>query len=157
VATTGRGSDMPELADCYVLVKSPSKKRVEEFLAHFMPRRWPLADEYEMPQYSDKPEEVFRTSGEALSYLEEHPNQGHALYWQNQDSEEPRCGMIFPTTDGQMIYGLSCRADDEGTPGRILDAMKHFLQADIGYIAFEEPPPETTQEFMDRVNSTKNR
>jgi hypothetical protein len=147
---------VPGFADCYVLVKSRSKQLADEFLAHFLPHHRELADEYEMPQYSDKPEQVFRTAGEALSYLEEHPNQGHALYWENQGCGEARFGMIFPTSDGHMIYGLACQGEDEQIANTILEALKQFFNTDTGYITFEEPPPGTTQEFMDKVESLSN-
>lgn len=70
---------MPGYADCYVLVKARSKKFVEEFLAHFLSNHRPLADEYEMPQFSEKPDQVFQADGDALSYLEEHPNPDYSL------------------------------------------------------------------------------
>src|SRR4051812_26434448 len=118
---------MPGLADCYVLVNSRSKKLVEEFLAHFMPQHRELADEYEIPQSSEKPIQVFRTAGDALSYLENHQDEGHALYWENQACGEARFGMVFPTPDGQMICGLSCHSEEGRIADGLFNAMKHFL------------------------------
>jgi hypothetical protein len=139
---------MPPLADCYVLVNARSKSLVDEFLAHFLPCHRPSADEYEMPQYSDNPEQVFHAADEALSYLEEHPNEAHALYLANEASGEPCRGMVFPTLDGQMIFGLSYDCSNEVVLDRFLERMKSFLKSSIGYICFEEPPPRTAEEFV---------
>jgi hypothetical protein len=147
-------NDVPPLADCYVLVDSRSKKLVGEFLSHFLPSRRSCADEFEMPQFSDNPEVVFRTEDEALSYLEEHPNETHALYWANEMSVEPRYGMVFPTNDGQIIFGLSCDDQDLLIPGQFLERMKTFLKSSKVYIAFEEPPPNSADEFMTVMKSS---
>ena len=144
---------MPPLADCYVLVNSRSKRRVEEFLTHFLPRHRSSADEFEIPQYSDRPDRVFHSAADALSYLEENPNEAHALYWANEDKTDPRHGMVFPTIDGQMIFGLSCDCEDERLPGQVLERMKAFLKSPNGYILFEEPPPRSAEEFVSVVKS----
>jgi hypothetical protein len=145
--------NVPPFADCYVLVNSRSKKLVQEFLAHFLPKRRAWADEYEVPQYSDKPEQVFRTTEDALAYLEEHPHEHHGLYWANEGRGDTRRGMVFPTSDGEMIYGLSCDAKDPKIADKLLDAMKLFLKSEIGCIAIEEPPPESAQGFKELVES----
>ena len=144
---------MPAFADCYVLVGSRSKTLVEDFLAHFLPHHIASADEYQVPQYSDKPEHVFPTACDVLSYLERHASEAHALYWANEDPGNVRFGLVFPTSDGQMIFGISCDSDNEKVANKLLHSMKQFFKTEFGYITGEEPPPETAQEFMEIVES----
>lgn len=124
-----------------------------EFLSHFLPHHRPSAVEYEMPQYSEHPDQVFATIDDALLYLETNSTEAHSLYWENVGFGDARFGMVFPTSDGQFIYGLSCDCEDEKVADSLLDEMKQFMKTDIGYIAFEEPPPRTAQEFMEIVKS----
>jgi hypothetical protein len=152
-----RENAVPPFADCYVLVNSRSKSRVEEFLVHFLPERRSSADEFEIPQYSDAPDRVFHSAEEALSYLEKSPSEGHALYWANKSSGEPRRAMVFPTVDGQMIFGISCDSHAEGKADKMLEKMKELLRSSCGYIAYEEPPPRSAEEFISIVNSLKTK
>jgi tetratricopeptide (TPR) repeat protein len=149
---------MPVLVDCYVLVNFRSKILVDSFLSHFLPHHKRLsqvgkrcAADYEVPQYSPLSNRVFKSAAELFSHLEEHPNEGDALYWENEESGEPRMGMVFPTIDGQLVFGLSCNYEDDGLPNRLLERMKTFLNSSNGYVTYEESPPRTAQDFISNV------
>ena len=45
--------------------------------------------------------------------------------------------MVFPTSDGQMVYGLSVVRNER----RFLADLMTFLNSAKGYIDFEKPPP----------------
>jgi hypothetical protein len=144
---------MPPLADCYVLVDSRRRRLVEDFLDHFLSRRQSCASAFEFPQYSESPAHIFLTATEALSFIEAHPEEGHALYWANEDNDEPPFVMVFPTVDGQMIFGLSCDWEDATVADSLLERMKRFLGVQSGYITFEKPPPGTAKEFREIAES----
>jgi len=136
--------------DCYVLVGSRSPELVNRFLDHFVPQRQETADEYEVPQHSAKPEMVFRTAAALLQYLSDHPEHHHAVYWHALGKGDPTRAMVFPTSDGATIVGLSCRSDAE-TAERLLAEMKSFLHTDIGSFWFETPAPTSSKEFIRRA------
>lgn len=55
---------MGYLADIYVIKKTRSKKLADDFLNHFLPNRKESADEYFIPEYSDKPTYEFDNASE---------------------------------------------------------------------------------------------
>lgn len=127
---------MSGLFDIYVLGPDRSKESVERFLNHFMPSRSEAADDYAVPLNSDHPTRKFENADDLLAYLEAHPGIPHAIYWTSDARGDPRCAMVFPTSDGSMIYGLSVERDQE----QFLTTLKEFLSAAEGYISFEAPP-----------------
>lgn len=134
-------------ADIYVIKKSRSKKLGEDFLNHFLPNREESAFEYEIPQYSDDPKILFNKAYDLMEYLEKNISDNHTIYWRNLDSNNTnRHGMIFYTTDGYMIFGISVDVDPENE-AECLSEMKDFLQSDGGYITYECPPETTFEEF----------
>ena len=57
-------------ADIYLVKNSRSKDLVISFLNHFLPQREESADEYLIPQYSDKPKFEFSELDELMDFLE---------------------------------------------------------------------------------------
>lgn len=144
-------------ADIYVIKKSRSKKLGEDFLNHFLPNREESASEYELPQYSDDPKILFNKAYDLMEYLEKNNNDNHTIYWRNLDSNNPnRHGMIFYTTDGYMIFGISVDADPENE-AECLSEMKDFLKSDRGYITYECPPETTFEEFEKKIITHHNK
>jgi hypothetical protein len=133
--------------DVYVLSHDRSRESVLGFLDRFLPRRSQSADDYVVPNNSDQPEFCFDNAVELLAHLETHPRESHAIYWLSTAPDDPRCAMVFPTSDGQMVYGLSVERNEP----RFLADLMTFLNSAYGYIDFETPPPDTAAEFQDRV------
>jgi hypothetical protein len=133
-------------SDIYVLVGNRDVKIVQKFLRHFVPDNREMADEYEIPQYSDSPDFLFNKAIELMRYCEEHTEVPHAIYWFNKQKEDPRDAMVFYTNDGKMILGLSI--EDESQEQEWLKQLKNFSQSDQGCILYESPPPDNSKEFL---------
>ncbi|MBI5359874.1 MAG: hypothetical protein HZA48_04745 [Planctomycetes bacterium] len=75
---------MPYFADCYILVNTRSPAVVRRLLSVFLPGgAEENAEEYEVPRYSDKPRQVFNNANSLMAYMETHPEESHAIYWQS--------------------------------------------------------------------------
>ena len=137
------------LRRCDVLVGDRSPGLVTRFLDHFLPRREQSAAEYELPRFSDAPQTVFRHPAELMRYCAGHPHESHAIYWRNTEATNPAQGMVFFTSDGELILGLSSAP---ALAEQFLADLKAFAGSVTGYIAFESPPPGTAAEFRDSAN-----
>ncbi len=137
-------------ADLYVLVNSRSKKIIESFLNNFIPNREESADEYEIPQYSENPDFIFKKDCELMDYCENNNNINHTIYWRNKENIVPKYAMVFYTIDGKMILGLSI--EDEKLEQYYLLNMKQFLKSDCGCIAYETPAPNNSNDFVKMVD-----
>lgn len=138
---------MSGLFDIYVMSDARSRGSVYKFLDRFVPRRREAADGYAVPNNVDRPTINFETVDELLEHLERHPSVPHAIYWLSESPGDPRCAMVFPTSDGRMIYGLSV----ERTARRHLNELMAFLGSAAGYIDFEAPPPDDVASFETAV------
>jgi hypothetical protein len=130
--------------DVYVLSDQRSKAEVTRFLDRFLPEREEVADDYAVPHLSDRPEIVFAGADDLLTYLGEHPDRSHGIYWASRAVGDPRFAMIFPTTDGQVVYGLSVERD----AAEFLAELKAHLGSPTGYVDFENPPPDNAPDFV---------
>lgn len=135
--------------DVYVLSQDRSKETVLGFLSNFLPDREESQDDYGLPHLSERPQKTFAAQNDLLDYLESHPNQPHAIYWHSVVAGDPRGAMIFPLSDGHMIYGLSVELQAR----RFLSEAITFLKARMGYITFESPPPTTAEAFKKEVEA----
>jgi hypothetical protein len=138
-------------SDIYVLVGNRNVKFVQNFLEYFVPDHREMADEYEIPQYSDSPDILFFKATELMRYCEEHTEVPHAIYWFNNQNEDPEDAMVFYTIDGKMILGLSI--EDESREQEWLIKLKNFSQSDQGCILYESPPPDNSEEFLKLTKS----
>lgn len=134
---------MTGLADVYVLSPRRSKTAFDGFLDRFLPDRAETADEYEVPRFSDRPRKVFGKADDLLTYLCENPDEPHAVYWVSRSEGDPRYAMVFPTTSGQVVYGLSVESNER----EFLERLKAFLDSAKGYIDYENPPPTNPCDF----------
>lgn len=154
---------MGYLADIYVIQKSRSKSKGIDFLNVFLPSREASADEYLIPQYSDNPIEEFDNADDLMTYLESNSEYSQSVCWRNTDENNPnKHGMIFYTKDGNMIFGISRNADISGNlntdnEDECLRKMMEFFKSEMGYIHYENPPPDSYDEFVEIVNELKNK
>lgn len=144
-------------ADIYVLVETRSKKMAVEFLNYFLPVREESANEYLIPQYSDNPMYTFKKAYDVMNFLELNQDCEQSIYWRSADEDSiNKHAMIFYTTDGCMIFGIS-RYTDESTKNEdsCLEQMKQFFKTDLGYIDYENPPVKSKKEFVEIVEKLK--
>ena len=142
-------------ADCYVLGGSRSADFIYSFLERFVPNRKEMANEYEVPQYSDNPKSVFKTTYELIEYLVEHKGELYTAYWLNTEDTELKAATCSFTREGQVIVGLSCQTlfPDTSIEDRYLSQLSEFCGSDLGYIAYEEPPSHDAYEFEAKVKT----
>ncbi|MBE9553168.1 MAG: hypothetical protein IMF05_06885 [Proteobacteria bacterium] len=133
--------------DVYVLSGDRSKATVVQFFDRFLPERKETADDYPVPRYSDSPEICLDTADELLTYLEHHPDEPHSIYWASQASGDPYHAMLFATTDGHAVYGLSVVRNER----EYLASLMAFLNSANGYIDFEYPPPDSAPKFEKKM------
>jgi hypothetical protein len=60
-----------------------------------LPNRRKVQDEYEIPQYADKPHVVFKTAAELIDYLTINKNEVHTVYWSSTDKSDIKGAMCF--------------------------------------------------------------
>jgi hypothetical protein len=114
----------------------------ERFLDTFAPQREQSAEDYVFPQYAQQPLVILKSAREAIHYCEAHSAEAQSIYFRNLGAG-PAHAMVFFTSDGGLILGLSVvEREDEW-----FDRLKEYAGSDLGYIAFETPPPATTAEF----------
>jgi hypothetical protein len=114
----------------------------------FAPQREQTAVEYEFPEYAEKPLVIKRSAHEAIQYCEDHPSEAHRLYFRNLGSG-PSHAMLFFTSDGALILGLSVSEHEEEWFAR----LKEFAASEIGYITFESAPAATAGAFRELAAS----
>lgn len=147
--------DQLNFADCYVLTNQRTYIFLHSFLNHFLPEREAHASEYEVPQQADHPDHVFKAPEDLITYLENHPNERHAIYWQNKQVSTVRAGMCLFTSDGQVIVGLTSETHypDTYLEDSCLKQLKEFCKSSIGLIEYDTPAAKDTAAFMQRIKN----
>lgn len=144
-------------ADCYVLSEKRSAAFIYSFLDKFLPHRKEDADEYEVPQYADKPEIVLKTAVELIDYLTLNHEEIYSIYWSNAENAEIKGVMCFFTNNGHLILGIYCDTmfPDTTIEDNVFEDLKKFCGNSDGYVTYEEPATQDTNEFIERVKRMK--
>ena len=132
-------------ADVYVLTKKRDPEFLRGFLNEFLPNHKEIADEYEIPRYSDNPVKIFDKADTLIQYCCVQQDVEQAIYWSNVSENEPRSAMIFFTEDGHLILGLS--TDDSSLEDYFLTLLMDFSDSQVGYITYESPPEMDVETF----------
>lgn len=140
-----------ETKEIYILCKERSQVIALQFLERFLPSRKPSALDYLYPQYNDNPEIVYRDCEQLIEKLERELNQPYSLYWDNVNDNPIRNAMLFFTADGNMISGLAVMGGEDKD---WLEKISSVVGGNYGYVSFEEPPPDDTQEFIEICQTT---
>lgn len=145
-------------ADCYVLANKRTTDFITSFLDHFLPDRSEAANIYNIPQFSEPPEIVFDRADDLINYLEQSPNELHAVYWLNNQVAALRGAMCIFTSDGQVIFGLYCETlrPDTRVEDSYLHRLQEFCDSAQGLILYEEPAPQDTAAFLERVKAKEH-
>jgi hypothetical protein len=151
-------TDPVNFADCYVLSHQRSRSFITSFLDTFLPNRQEATSRYEIPQFSESPDFLFTNADELITYLEQHPNELHAIYWLNKDASPLRGAMCIFTSDGQVILGLYCETlrPDIRNEQFYLERLMAFCNSTDGLIEYEQPAAQDTLEFLQRVKHFKH-
>ena len=133
--------------DVYVLCSERTEALAERFLAEWAPNRTPTAVEYEIPQYSDTYTHLFEDAGDLIRFLESNAAETQAVYWESGRDDEIERVMVFFTSDGGMVAGLSISDWDRPREeiARIFFALAGSVGARFGYVTAEEAPVYETQ------------
>lgn len=139
--------------DCYVLTDKRTKPFILSFLNTFLPHRREYTDAYEIPQFADSPAQVLTSAEQLIEYLEQNKNETYAVYWSNAEEAKLRGAMCLFMSDGQVIVGVFCETlyPDTSIERLYLKALMEFCNSTKGLIAYEEPAPKDTEEFLQRA------
>lgn len=118
---------------------------VRRFRDRWLTSADPSQDEYWFPEHCDRPEAVYSSPWELIDRLLAAPEQPYAVYW--HDRSEPVQPALFFTTDGGLIATLALAITDPHVAGNTLRQLAESVDADYGYVLWEEPPPDTASEF----------
>lgn len=142
---------LPGVYDIYVLSNERSASALNRFLSHFAPDRRQAAEDFAVHDAAQGTEQIFDYLASALDYCFAHPSAHASFYWQCPSS--PEVAMAFFTADGGFILGLGV---SEAESSEVLTELREFVGGDApGYICFEQPPPDTTAEFLARASRSK--
>jgi hypothetical protein len=135
---------MPPYADIYVLARSRDEATVTTFLDHFAPDREETQDEYTIPQNAGEPRMTLGSAAEVVSHCCLHPAETQSIYWRRVGDGDPAYGMVFFTSDGCLILGLSVA---ESNAQALLSELRKHTRSDYSYATVESPPPDSGAEF----------
>ena len=138
---------MPDFADIYVLSKSRSSEAVLAFLETFAKSREETAEDYEIPQYSESPKQVFGNAESLIEHCCVNANEPHAIYWRISSSQAAHA-MVFFLSDGHVIFGLSVDSENEVGISKLQRKLIEHTQSSQSLITWERPPPDSAVEFM---------
>src|SRR5918997_6361937 len=134
--------------DVYVLASGRTRETVEQFTHEWLRGFRPTADDYELPQYATDPIVMYDSAEGLIDVLLKRPDEPHGIYWENTGEGPVATAMLFFTTDGKIIAGLTV-SGDQNTALKYLERLAKTVDARFGYITGEEPPPDTAAEFVD--------
>ncbi|MCP4535961.1 MAG: hypothetical protein GY832_02345 [Chloroflexi bacterium] len=145
---------MPPFADYYVLVQARSIEHIESFLNHFLPEREIIIDNWIVPFGTPADSgTAIEIVDDLITYCLENPNEYQSISWRSTKNIPPRLAEVYFTDDREMIFGLSSfQGEDEDN---WLQKLEDFFGTDIGYIAYEKPPPTSGKEFRKICTSLK--
>ena len=142
------------LTDLYVLASERSTLVAKNFKNIWLADFDEAASEYEFPQYTDEPLGVYSSATDLIEKLIKNPNEPYSIYWNNPQNGSVSNGMLFFTSDGRLIIGISVKTDKPGEIANYLQKLSKAVHGKFGYSAFEEPPPDTVQDFVDLVKAS---
>lgn len=102
-----------------------------------------------MPQYGKTTAHVFHHSDAIIDYLTVNSNEPYSLYFKNRNESEIHFAMLFFTSDGNLIIGISTPAGNSTQEQNVLKQLLEFAESDAGYITYEEPPPYSADTFRE--------
>jgi hypothetical protein len=136
-----------ESLDLYALAGERSHRVMRRFRDRWLTGFEESADEYEFPQYAVRPDAVYGSPWQLIDRLLAEPTQPHSLYWRNPRPGHVLHAMLFFTTDGGLIAGLTVTTEDPGLTATTLRRLAKSVDARYGYSAWEQPPPDSASEF----------
>jgi hypothetical protein len=140
--------------EAYVLLRNRKYERCKAFLEHFVPARQELAEDYPVPEFAEEPVKLCRGEDEILRFLAG-TRDSYSIYWSNAvDDAKVKQAMVFFLSDGSMILGLAIHGESEQLAREMLRELVEFSMASLGYVAFDERPPDTSLAFMQRAQMT---
>ena len=133
--------------DLYALCPERTEAHAQRFLAEWAPNRVAAADEYCIPQFSDRPIHVFAEAEDVIRFLVVNTSETQAVYWQSGRNDDVEHVMLFFTSDGGMVAGLSIadtRAPEEVSP--VFFRLARSVGAHYGYLTSEQAPEYESQD-----------
>ena len=96
---------------------------------------------------------VIEDVDDLIAYCLENPDEYQSISWHSIKDTPPRIAGVYFTEDGAMIFCLSSYEGED--KDNWLRKLKSFFDTDVGYIAYEIPPPSSGEEFRRIYTSLK--
>ena len=167
---------MPPDLDVYVLTPSRDKETLERFVNQYVDREksedrgdeelmmLPMDVDTAVPTHKSdlKIEEYDWEPAYTLSHILERglqtPPRAFAVYLKPIDDTLHQITLCF-TVDNQLVLGLSfddagMRPENEARAKKLLNVLMAQFKGDLGLITVEEPPPFSTEEFLEMESAT---
>lgn len=132
--------------DVYVLCADRSSVSFDKFRSAFLTGSKESAGEYEFPHFAKTKEFITKDLSVILEKLYFEKEEDYAIYWRVNLDGGITSAMMFFTDDGYVIYGLTVAEDNAEN---MLEKLKKLFFSEIGGIAFEQPPPLNSKEFIE--------
>jgi hypothetical protein len=144
-----------ESLDLYALAGERSREVVGRFREHWLAGFEDSEVDYMFPRFADEPEAVYASPWDLIDRLLAEPTQPHSVYWRNPRPAHVLHAMLFFTTDGGLIAGLTVDTHDPVVAGNTLRHLAESVDGRYGYAKWEQPPPDTMSEFVAEARATK--
>lgn len=128
--------------DVYVLCPERTEALARQFLDEWASGRISSDADYCIPRFGSHPVHVFTSPDELIRFLDANPCEEQAMYWQSGRDDEIEHAMLFYSSDGAMIAGLSV-ADWERPRDQVaavLFRLARSVGARFGYVTMNQPP-----------------
>lgn len=140
----------PNCPQIYALARERSAHVVASFRNEIIPGFVEAASDYVFPQFGDKPVCVCDAADEVIDILMAHPDEPYSLYWTNpNENEDVNLGMLFFTSDGELVLGLSLKTLDREVISKHRHRLKSILDIRCDYVDYSDGlPPQTAEAFL---------
>lgn len=143
------------LLDVYVLCPRRDLEAVARFRERWLDGMSEAEDGYDFPRYPGPPEVTYASPWELSERLVGEPARPYAIYWTAGREANLVAAMLFFTSDGGLIAGLSLPDTQDGAIERALTDLAETVGGRFGMTLWEEPPPERAADFLAAARTAK--
>ena len=143
------------LLDVYVLCPRRDLKTVARFRERWLDSMTEAADGYDFPGFPEPLEATYASPWELCERLVREPARPYAIYWTAGTEATLVAAMLFFTSDGGLIAGLSVPDTEAGVIERALKDLAASVGGRFGMTLWEEPPAERAADFVAAARAAK--
>jgi hypothetical protein len=139
--------------DIYVLCPRRDLETVARFRERWLDGMSEAAEDYPFPGFPAPPETTYDSPWTLAERLVREPSRSYAIYWSAGRRAPLLAAMLFFTSDGGLIAGLTLPDREDGGIARALIDLAESLGGRFGMTLWEQPPPERAADFLADVRT----